>query len=120
MSSPGREALFDALVVLAVGLGQTSFLLGVGVAPPAALVVGLVLVGVGTLTLVPERTRVPAAATGFVGVTLAGGVVPVYAARAVSAGETLPVSLLLAGVVLLLTFAVLRVTTFGPRALQHG
>lgn len=115
MSHPMRELLFDGLVLLAVGLAQSSFLLGIGVELYPTLVIGAVLVVSGVATVVPQRARVPAAVTGLVGMVLAGAVVPIFAARAVRPGTTLWASLTLAGVVLLLTFAVLRITAFDPR-----
>lgn len=116
MDHPARELLFDGLVLLAVGLAQSSVLLGIGVDPYPTLVVGTVLVVSGVATIVPPRTRVPAAVTGLVGMVLAGAVVPIFAARAVRPGTTIPASLLLAGIVLLVTFAILHVTAFRPRA----
>ena len=116
MDRPTRELLFDGLVLLAVGLAQATFLLGIGGGPYPTLVIGIVLILSGVATIVPPRTRVPAAITGLVGMVLAGAVVPVFAARAVRPGTTIWVALLLAGVVLLLTFAVLHITIFGPRA----
>lgn len=118
MKRSARELLFGVLIAIAAGLAQASYLLGFGVGPVPTLVIGVTLVGVGVATVVPRRTRVPAAATGLLGILLAGAVVPRYAARAVRAGETLWLSLLLAGIVLLVTFAVLRITTFGPRTPQ--
>ena len=116
MDRPRRELLLDGLVLLTVGLAQSSFLLGIGVEPHLTLVVGTVLIVSGVVTLVPPRNRVPAAITGLVGMVLAGAVVPIFAARAVRPGTTLWAALLLAGVVLLLTFAVLHVTISGSRA----
>ena len=116
MNRPTRELLFDGLVLLAVGLAQSSFLLGIGVEPYLTLVIGSVLVVSGVVTIVPPRTRVPAAITGLTGMVLAGAVVPIFAVRAVRPGTTLWAALLLAGVVLLLTFAVLHVTISGSRA----
>ena len=118
MNRPTRELLFDGLVLLAVGLAQAAFLLGIGVEPYPTLLIGTVLVVSGVATVVPPRTRVPAAVTGLAGMVLAGAVVPIFAARAVRPGMTLWASLMLAVVVLLLTFAVLRVTSFSPRATQ--
>ena len=118
MNRPTRELLFDGLVLLTVGLAQAAFLLGIGVGPYPTLVIGTVLIVSGVVTIVPPRTRVPAAVTGLIGMVLAGAVLPVFAARIVRPGTTLWASLVLAGVVLLLTFAVLRVTTFGSRATQ--
>ena len=118
MNRPTCELLFDGLLLLVVGLAQASFLLGIGVDPYPTLVIAAAIVVSGVVAIVPPRTRVPAAITGLVGVVLAGAVVPVFAARAVRPGTTLWASLLLAGVVLLLTFTVLRVTTFSPGTTQ--
>lgn len=115
MNGSTQELLFDILILLAVGLAQASYVLGIGVDPFPTLVIGVALVSVGVATVVPRHARVPAAATGLLGMLLAGAVVPRYAARAVRPGETLWLSLLLAGIVLLVAFAILRITTFGPR-----
>lgn len=118
MNRSGRELLFDMLVLLATGLAHTAYMLGIGVDPLPTLMIGVSLIGIGVVTVVPRGSRVPAAITGGLGMLLAGAVVPRYAARAVRPGETLWLSLLLAGVVLLLTFALLRLTTFRPQVTQ--
>lgn len=118
MNHPTRELLFGGLVLLTVGLAQSSFLLGIGVEPYPTLIIGTVLIVSGVATIVPPRTQVPAAITGLVGMVLAGAVVPIFAARTLRPGMTLWASLMLAGVVLLLTFTVLRITTFSHRATQ--
>lgn len=116
MNHVRREVLFDALILLVVGLAQTTYMLGIGVGPVPTLIIGIALISIGVVTIVPSNARSSAAATGILGVVLAGAVVPRYAARAVRAGETLWLSLLLAGLVLLVTFAVLRITTFRSKA----
>lgn len=118
MARPEQELLFNLFILLATGAAQTSYMLGIGIEPLPTLGIGTVLIGIGVATSVPSRTRVPAAVTGLSGMVLAGGVVPRYAARAVRPADTLWVSLLLAGVILLLTFAILHLTAFGPRAGQ--
>lgn len=118
MNRSGRELLFDLLILLAVGRAQTSYLLGIGVDPLPTLLLGGGLISLGVLTLVPSRARVPAVIIGLLVVIVAGAIVPRYAARTVRADATLWLSLLLAGIVLLLAFAGLRLTTFRPSAPQ--
>lgn len=118
MDHPTHKLLFGGLVLLTVGLAQSSFLLGSGVEPYPTLIIGTVLIVSGVATIVPPRIQVPAAITGLIGMVLAGAVVLIFAARAVRPGMTLWASLIFAGVVLLLTFMVLRITTFSPRATQ--
>lgn len=115
MDRSSQEVVFDVFILLAVGLAQTSYMLGIGINPLPTLLIGVGLIAIGVVLVVPASARVPAAITGLLGMLLAGTVVPRYAARAVSGGETLWFSLLLAGVVLLATFAILRVTTFSPQ-----
>lgn len=115
-----QELLFDLLVFLAAGLTQTSLLLGIGVDPLPTLALGAALIITGVLTVVPRNARVPAAVTGILGLVVAGWVVPSYAARAVQPEATLRLSLLLAGVILLVTVALLRVTTFRPQTGQSA
>lgn len=118
MNRSGQELLYDTLILLAAGLAHTSYMLGIGVDPLPTLIIGTGLIGIGVVTVVPRSSRVPAAVTGGLGMILAGAVVPRYAARAARPGETLWLSLLLAGMILLLTFTALRLTTFRAQATQ--
>ncbi|WP_317175831.1 hypothetical protein [Halomontanus rarus] len=109
-----RELGFDALLAITSGLALAAYMLGVLLDPLPAVVAGFILVGVGIMTLVPRQARVPAAALGFVAVGLAGIVIP----RAVDsfietpATNELMLALIGGGLVLLLTFTLLRLTTF--------
>lgn len=110
-----RELGFDVLLVMASGIALAAYMLGVLLDPLPAAAVGLVLVTGGVMTLVPRQARATAAVIGYVAVGLAGIVVP----RAVSSFLMFPVTneltvtLVGSGLVLLLTFALLRLTAFG-------
>lgn len=112
-----RELGFDTLLAIASGIALGAYMLGVVLAPLPAAVVGFILVTVGVMTLVPRQARATAAAIGFVAVGLAGIVIP----RAVGlfltfpGGNELMVALLGSGLILLLTFALLRLTAFHNR-----
>lgn len=112
MNRSRRELVFDLLVLFAAAIAHTSIMLGIGVDLLPTLAIGAVLIAVGVVWVVPAESRVPAAVTGLLGMVVAGAVVPIYAARAVRPGSTLPLSLLLAGLVLMVTFGLLRVTAF--------
>lgn len=60
----------------------------------------------------PERVR-RAAIVGLVAVSLGGLAIPRYVVSATGVGDELALSLVPSGLVLLATFAVLRLTTFG-------
>lgn len=89
-------------------------MLGVLLDPLPAVVAGLILVGVGVMTLVPLQARVPAAAIGFVAVGLAGIVIPRIIDSFIETPATneLMLALIVSGVVLLLSFTLLRLTAF--------
>ncbi|WP_276253206.1 hypothetical protein [Halomontanus rarus] len=109
-----RELGFDALLAIASGLALAAYMLGVLLDPLPAVVVGFIFVGVGVMTLVPCQARAPAAALGSVAVGLAGIAIP----RAVTsfietpASNELMLALIGGGLVLLLTFTLLRLTAF--------
>lgn len=117
MEETYREFGFDTLLVIASGIALVAYMLGVILDPMSAAVVGLILVFVGVITLVPEQARATAAAIGFVAVGLAGIVVP----RAVNSVITLPadnelmITIVGSSLVLLLAFALLRLTAFQYR-----
>lgn len=109
-----RELGFDMLLALASGIALAAYMLGVLLDPVPAAAVGFILVIAGVMTLVPPEARATAAAIGGIAVGLAGIVVP----RAVDSFLVIPLtnelmaSLIGSGLVLLLTFALLRLTAF--------
>jgi hypothetical protein len=109
-----RELGFGTLLAIASGMGLAAYMLGGLLDPIPAAVAGFILVVVGVITLVPRQARATAATLGFVAVGLAGIVIP----RAVASNFTpvtsneLTVSLVGSGLVLLLTFTLLRLTAF--------
>ncbi|QLG51038.1 hypothetical protein [Natrinema halophilum] len=112
-----RELGFDALLAIASGLTLAAYMLGVILDPLPAATVGFFLVVVGVMTLVPRQARATAVALGSVAVGFAGIVIP----RAVTSLVTAPVAndlvvtLIGSGLVLLLAFALLRLTAFHPQ-----
>lgn len=112
-----RELGFDVLLATASGIALAAYMLGVLLNPLPAAVVGSIFVLGGVVTLVPRQARATATAIGFASVGLAGIVIP----RAVDSFLVLPisnellVSLVGSGLVLLLTFALLRLTVFHDR-----
>lgn len=113
-----RELGFDVLLAIASGMALAAYMFGVILDPIPAAVVSFVLVVVGVMTLVPRQARATAAALGFVAVGLAGIVIP----RAVTSvipfptSNELTVTLVGSGLVLLFTFALLRLTAFHDRS----
>jgi hypothetical protein len=108
------EPAFDLLVALATGLAAVSYLLGLFLPPRPALLVGGLLVGVGTVRLVPHGARLLAGTVGLAAVLVGGGLVPIVLVRATRPGLVPELVALTVGVVLLATFAVLHLTTFRP------
>jgi hypothetical protein len=106
-----RELGFDTLLVVTSGIALAAYMLGVLLNPMPAAVVGLVLVVVGVATLAPRRARATAGALGVVAFGLAGVVVP-RAVDSLGIGDELAITLAGSGLVLLLAFALLRLTAF--------
>lgn len=109
-----RELGFDMLLALASGVALAAYMLGVLLDPWPAAAVGFILMMGGVVTQVPRQGRATATAIGCVAVGLAGIVMP----RAVDSFLVLPVTnelmvtLIGSGLILLLTFALLRITAF--------
>jgi hypothetical protein len=110
------EPLFDVLVVFATGIAIAAYMLGVLLDPLPAVVVAGGLVVLGAAVLVPDRGRVLAGLVGAVAVVLGGVVVPRAVVSVVEAGDEMALTLVASAVVLVVAFAVLRVTAFGRRA----
>ena len=114
MGDAYRELGFDMLLATASGIALAAYMLGVLLDPWPAAAVGFILVMAGVMTLVPPQARATATAIGCVAVGLAGIVMP----RAVDSFLVLPVTnelmatLIGSGLILLLTFALLRLTAF--------
>lgn len=113
-----REAIFDGLVIAAAGIAFVTYVLGVFLDPGPAIVVGLALVGLGLATVVPREKLAVTAVSGVLAVLLAGVVVPRFVERFTVVSHQLALSLLLSGVILLLTVAILHMTTFGRRPMR--
>lgn len=112
-----REVSFDALLTIASALSISAFLGQLSIEPPTAVGIAIVVVLVGLYIIVPRSGRRQAGLLALIYGGLAGVVIP----WAVTSINTLPVgdesrtTFLLCGLVLLLLFAHLRVTTFRPR-----
>ena len=111
MNQTLQELGFDTLLTVTSGVALAAYMLGVLLNPVPAAVVGLVLVVVGVATLAPRRARVTAGALGVVAFGLAGVVVP-RAVGSLGIGDELAITLAGSGLVLLLAFALLRLTAF--------
>lgn len=113
------ELGFDALLAIGAGIGIFSYMLGIVLEPALSAGVGFALVLVGVVAFVPRDERATASALGLTAVGLAGIVIP----RAVTTiadpvlviGNELVVTLAASGLVLLLSFALVRSTTFRRR-----
>lgn len=110
--------LLDLLVVVATGIAFTTYMLGVLIDPTVSIVVGLLLVGRGVLAVVPRDKRAVAATSGSLGVVTAVVVAPRFVTRFTGVRDELTLSLLLSGVVRLLTVALVHLTTFRQPAPQ--
>lgn len=113
-----NEVIFNGLVIAAAGLAFVTYVLGVFLDPGPAIIAGMALVGVGLATVVPREKLAVTGVSGVLAVLLAGVAVPraVEAVTVVSGQLTL--SLLLSGVILVLTVAILHMTTFGRQPRQ--
>lgn len=118
MPQTTNELVFDLLLVTATGIAFTTYMLGVLLDPTAGIAVSLVLVSIGVLTVVPREKRAVAATSGLLGVVIAGVVAPRFVTRFTGVPDELTLSLLLSGVVLLLTVGLLHLTTFSRTAPQ--
>lgn len=109
-----RELGFDVLLATASGIALSAYMLGVLLGPLPAAAASFVLVIGGVMVLVPPRARATAAAIGCVAVGLAGIVVPraVDSFLVIPVSDELTVTLIGSGSILLLTFALLRLTAF--------
>lgn len=111
-----NELVFDLLLVAAAGIAFTTYMLGVLLNPMFGVAAGIVLLGIGLLTVVPREKWVVAAISGLIGVLLAGVVIPRFVTQFTSVANELSTSLLVSGLILLLTIALLHATTFTQSA----
>ncbi|MFD1514107.1 hypothetical protein [Halomarina rubra] len=118
MNRTSSELVYDLLLVLASGLGVVTYMLAILMSPALGAGASLILVVLGLFTLVPAGKRVPAGMIGITAVALAGIVIPRAVSRVDSAvfplGNEMTTTLLVSGIVLLVTFALVRVTAFQP------
>lgn len=112
MSQPVKELVFDLLLIAATAITFTTYMLGILLDPILGIAVGVILVGVGLLTIVPRERWTIAALSGVFGVLLAGVVVPRFTTQFTEVADELSLSLLLSGIILLLTIALLHITVF--------
>lgn len=114
------EPIFDVLIALATAIAFTAYMLGVFLDPTPAVLIGLVLVILGATVLIPRERRMMAGLIGAIAVVVGGVVVPRLIVNFTGIADELPLTIALSGVVLLLSFATLRVTTFSQRTTQHA
>lgn len=117
MAETYQELGFDALVTIGSGIVLATYMLGIILDPLPASAVGFGLVSFGVVALVPRRARTTATSIGFLAVGLAGVLIPraVTSFIALPPGNELEVTLVGSGLVLLLTFPLLRMTVFHNR-----
>ena len=112
MDTRHAEAVFAALLAVAIAVPVVASVLGLFVRPSLSLLGGSALVATAAAALRDGVDRLPAIVLGLVGVLLGGGVVPVVATRAVPPGA---VPEAVAGLVVVVFLAVLlglHVTAF--------
>ena len=113
-----QEPIFAVLLIFASGLALTAYMLGVLLDPVSAVVISIVLVGIGVAFFIPDGEQAMAAIISLLAVSLAGVGIPRLVAEFTTVRDEMGVTLALSGLVLLLTIAFLRLTVFGRRTQQ--
>lgn len=112
MIKRNAEVAFDALLTLSVGVGVVTHMLGLLVRPVLAVGFGIGLVVLGARLLVPHEEHRIAGFVGTLTVLLAGVAVPRTVASVTWPIDELAATVALSGLLLVVTFAVLRITVF--------
>lgn len=112
MARAVNELVFDLLLVAAAGIAFTTYMLGVLLDPIPGIAAGIVVLSVGLLTVVPRDKLTVAGISGLFALLLAGVVIPRFVSHATTGADELSLSIVLGGVVMLLTVALLHLTTF--------
>ena len=107
------EPGFDVLISFATALAFMNNMLGLFVDPSAAVIISLVLV-IGATVLIPREKRIMAGIIGSISVVVGGVVIPRFLVFTGVADEFV-LLIALSGLVLLLSFAALRITIFRQR-----
>ena len=106
------ELEFNVIIAVSVGIGLVSHLLALFLRPMLSVAFGVVLIVVGARFVVPRDEQVTASFVGILTFLVAGVAVPRAVVSSTWPLDELAATVALAGVVLLLTFAILRVTAF--------
>jgi hypothetical protein len=101
---------FDVLISFATALAFINNMLGLFVDPSAAVIISLVLV-IGATVLIPREKRIMAGIIGSIAVVVGGLIIPRFIVFTGVADEFV-IIIALSGLVLLLSFAALRITIF--------
>lgn len=109
------EPAFDVLIALATAIAFTAYMLGILLDPTPAVIIALALVVLGATVLIPRERRMLAGIIGAIAVIVGGAVVPRLIVNFTAIADEFPLIVALSGLVLLLSFAILRVTTFRQR-----
>lgn len=109
------EPAFDVLIALATAIAFTAYMLGLLLDPTPAVIIGLALVILGATVLIPREGRMMAGIIGLIAVVVGGAVVPRFMVNFTGIADELPLTVAISGLILLLTFATLRITTFSQR-----
>jgi hypothetical protein len=102
------EPAFDVLISFSTALAFTNNMLGLFVDPSAAVIISLVLV-IGATVLIPREKRIMAGIIGSIAVVVGGLVIPKFIVFTGIADE-FSLLIALSGLILLLSFAALRIT----------
>ena len=114
------EPAFDVLIVFATAIAFTAYMLGILLDPTPAVIIGLALVVLGATVLIPRERRMMAGLIGGIAVVVGGVAVPRFFVDFTGFANELSLSVALSGLVLLLSFATLRITTFSQRTTQSA
>jgi hypothetical protein len=112
------EPVFDVVIALATSLAFTAYMLGLVLDPTPAVIIGLGLVILGATVLIPQEGRMMAGIIGSIAVVVGGAVIPQFMVNFTGFADELSLTVALSGLVLLLTFVTLRITTFSQRTAQ--
>lgn len=106
------ESVFNMLIALTTAIAGTAYMLGVLFDPTVAVIIGLALIVLGVTVLIPRKRRMIAGLIGGITVIVGGVAVPQLIVNFTGIANELLLTVVLSGLVLLLSFATLRVTIF--------
>lgn len=115
MKNVVQEIGFDMVVTVASGLALVAYMLGLFLDPLPAVVLGGILIIVGTVMFVPRNAWSSASVLGVGAVILAGTLVPRFVVEFTTVNDEMPLTVGLSAVVLFGTFVALHLAAFQPR-----